>query len=804
MASAIFSCQIPDKGLDKIPGFVHLKDMKKNENNPRCDTLLVFPPLWTPVTPYLALPVLVAYLRKHGLSTEQYDASLDFFTRYLLTKDTLLNLLERMDRRARAGDYAGASRTDRDRVRDIQKNRGLWEEKISEVDHLLSSLRDPASFYDPEICIRTQRDLYDLLQLASLAYYPVSFTFNTFAHPGLTDFPHMIRFCDDPQGNPFLAFYTTHVLRVLDEKRPALVGISISTSHQMAGALTLARLLKKMQPSLHVTLGGRHVLRLQESFKKESSFFPAFCHSLVIDSGERPLMHLVHQIQTAGALENVPNLAYFEHDRLVFTNEKDHEPISRLPTPDFSDLPLDRYLAPTPIIPVRLSEGCYWGKCTFCSRYDNRRFRTIAPEEGANQMAELHQAYGVSCFTVNDDCLTPTYLETLSRAILGKGLQFQISLWCKPMGTFATERLNLLGKAGVRLIRWGIETGHPRILKLMNKGTNLKDTLRVLKDAAGAGIWNHGTIILGFPTETLEEARETIRFLDRNQDSIHSSIFFRFILLNHSYIIKHPGEFAINSIREGKNPFSFERHFSVSEGMKPETLSSFLKEAQKKRTEDLYGHPFWFYLRIREYLLLYTARYGVEKVRGWKVRPDDLSLYTRGEEVRYFFQKPEEIPAGVLSKIRDLIASGGEVGLSWIDDNLKRAFLIGYAMEQDQVVGVMVHKRPLEKYVRQIQEKTGLDLQDYLERGYSSIRPGYRNSKVGDRLLKGLVDRSPDKKIYVTIRADNTPAIRLTRRNHMHLAATYYNEDTGHEVAVFVNHPLQDPPPAKEPSLEIR
>ena len=47
-------------------------------------TLLLFPPIWTPVTPYLALPVLVGYLRKSGFSAKQFDASLDFFVSYLL------------------------------------------------------------------------------------------------------------------------------------------------------------------------------------------------------------------------------------------------------------------------------------------------------------------------------------------------------------------------------------------------------------------------------------------------------------------------------------------------------------------------------------------------------------------------------------------------------------------------------------------------------------------------------------------------------------------------------------------------
>ena len=55
-------------------------------------TLLIFPPAWTPVTPYLALPALVGYLKSQGHAVNQYDASLDFFIKHLLTRKTLLSL----------------------------------------------------------------------------------------------------------------------------------------------------------------------------------------------------------------------------------------------------------------------------------------------------------------------------------------------------------------------------------------------------------------------------------------------------------------------------------------------------------------------------------------------------------------------------------------------------------------------------------------------------------------------------------------------------------------------------------------
>ncbi|MBW1804380.1 MAG: hypothetical protein JRJ85_27060, partial [Deltaproteobacteria bacterium] len=122
-------------------------------------TLLIFPPVWTPVTPYLALPLLVAYLLKEGLPARQYDASLDFFLKYLLTPDTLFDLLDVIARRDQADDYSGASKDEKSLIHDLKQNQDAWTHRISRIDGILESMRSDTGFYQPETCIRDQTDL---------------------------------------------------------------------------------------------------------------------------------------------------------------------------------------------------------------------------------------------------------------------------------------------------------------------------------------------------------------------------------------------------------------------------------------------------------------------------------------------------------------------------------------------------------------------------------------------------------------------------------------------------------------------
>jgi GNAT superfamily N-acetyltransferase len=156
--------------------------------------------------------------------------------------------------------------------------------------------------------------------------------------------------------------------------------------------------------------------------------------------------------------------------------------------------------------------------------------------------------------------------------------------------------------------------------------------------------------------------------------------------------------------------------------------------------------------------------------------------------VKYYFKKPDEISSQILDQIQLLIKKGGEVGSACVKENLENAFLIGYALDQEGlVIGTVTLKHPKEAYRRKIEAATGLDLSGYLERGYTSVEPEFRNYDVGDRLIKGLIERSEGQNIYVTIRMDNTFALALTYKNNMVLAAQFINERTGHKIGLFTN-----------------
>ena len=62
------------------------------------------------------------------------------------------------------------------------------------------------------------------------------------------------------------------------------------------------------------------------------------------------------------------------------------------------------------------------------------------------------------------------------------------------------------------MLKFGAESGNNRILKLMNKGITIEQTMEANLRAKEFGITPAFSLMIGFPTETFEEINNTINF----------------------------------------------------------------------------------------------------------------------------------------------------------------------------------------------------------------------------------------------------------------------------------------------------
>ncbi len=160
-----------------------------------------------------------------------------------------------------------------------------------------------------------------------------------------------------------------------------------------------------------------------------------------------------------------------------------------------------------------------------------------------------------------------------------------------------------------------------------------------------------------------------------------------------------------------------------------------------------------------------------------KKQPDTLT---------YYFKPPLELPDGYLDIIIRLVEAGGSVGATYVRYNLERAFLIAYVLDGDEIIGCSSLKHPRPDYITIVKEQCGMDLDGFLERGYTSVKPAYRGMGIASKLLKGLTSRVGDRKLYSVIGEDNIGGHKIARNNTTKRVAVYTSPKSGKKLGVWM------------------
>jgi GNAT superfamily N-acetyltransferase len=203
-------------------------------------------------------------------------------------------------------------------------------------------------------------------------------------------------------------------------------------------------------------------------------------------------------------------------------------------------------------------------------------------------------------------------------------------------------------------------------------------------------------------------------------------------------------------------------------------------------TRPLPGQPLWQQLQDPVYLSAYAARYGAKQVARMFLMPDHRSVHVAGSQMVYRFMPPSQLPDGHLDEIVRMVDAGGSVQTQWVRHNLERAFLIGYVEENGVIIGDSSLKHPREEYIEAVSRQTGIDLRNYLERGYTSVRPEYRSLGVGAKLLEGLTARAEGYKVYSIIAEDNVATQKMALRNRTRKVAVFYSQRSRKTIGVWI------------------
>jgi len=568
--------------------------------------LLLFPPAWTPAMPHLATPMLTAYLRAHGVTVVQRDLNLEVME-HLLRREHLEGALAQVRRAygGRSGRRRGHGHPPPSEVIDWALAEG--PRIAGDLAEAVGVLRSRA-FYDGARSRAAMECVAGALQIASLPHHPAVVELSSLTSAVREDVSaEVLRGAADPQVNPYLRVLDRYVVDSLVAEAPDLVGISVPTMGQFLAAITVASLLRRRGVRAHITLGGPHITMLREALEDAPALFD-LVDSAVVFGGERPLLALAQALEAGASLEGVPNLLYRAGGAVRATPLGEPLPLAETPTPDFDGLPLGRYLAPEPVLPLLTARGCYHGRCAFCNvGYGaHEAFAQHAAERVVEEMLALRERYGARHIFFADEAITLRNLRAMSTRLAEEpgGAPIHWATCARMERALDRDLLEAMARGGCRMLLYGLETASPRIAAAMDKGTTVEAMDRVLREGAAAGLWNHVFFFFGFPGETMEDAQRTVDFLYAHADCIHSAALGTFLLERYAPAHRAPERYGIRSVAPtGARDLAIYYDYQVASG-----IDEALAETIVQRLMDvlpLKEHPQYYMHDV--YRFLYAA-----------------------------------------------------------------------------------------------------------------------------------------------------------------------------------------------------
>lgn len=357
------------------------------------------------------------------------------------------------------------------------------------------------------------------------------------------------------------------MLKLLEQhiqaSKPETVCLSIPFPGCLYGALRCGQYIKKNYPDIRINLGGGFPNTEWRQLSDARIF--DYCHTISIDDGEEPLLSLAEQRPL------VRTFIRNDEGMVEFINHST-TPLINNTTPSFEGLPLHLYFSMAEMTnpmhrlwsqgrwnKLMMAHGCYWHKCAFCDTSLDYIGRYCAPTatQVVDHMERIAAQTGNTGFHFVDEALPPKLLEEVSQEILRRGDVF--SWWgnIRFEKAYTQTLCDLMADAGCIAVSGGLEVASDRLLKLMNKGVTIEQTVNACRHFRNSGIMVHTYLMYGFPTESLQESVNALEVVRRmfEEGIVQSAFWHRYAMTCHSPSGLNPENYGARRTSTTPHPF---------------------------------------------------------------------------------------------------------------------------------------------------------------------------------------------------------------------------------------------------------
>ena len=307
------------------------------------------------------------------------------------------------------------------------------------------------------------------------------------------------------------------VKKIISEFAPELIGIralSICAGEFKA----VGEIIRQEAPNTPLIAGGPY----SSASYRDILASPSLVDLVVIGEGEITFVELLTWLNDKGFLpSSLAGTAVLSKGQ-VWVNESRPiiDNIDEISPPDYNSIDLKDYKgisnqalqSADSCAFIETSRGCTY-KCYYCHAALSETVRRRSPELVLDEMSE-HYKRGIRDFGFVDDIFNvpkktgKAILRGMIQRFPGIRINFSNGLRADQLDD---EFLDLLEEAGTVHLALAVETAIPRLQKLIVKHLNIPKAKEVVEKCSKRFI-TCVFFIVGFPSETMEEAMETVNF----------------------------------------------------------------------------------------------------------------------------------------------------------------------------------------------------------------------------------------------------------------------------------------------------